>query len=226
MGGSDIRSIGILERLVGEENMDNVLLVTNMWDILGPSAISIDGHRASSQEIGEKRETELIRTPEFWGNLIQGGARYDRNSGGSWKSAHRLIHHFMSRDSRGGLGRTMKLRLQQELVDRKLRLEETVVGKFINDELYSGQKILENDIELIRKKHNRLKEGYGKGGSAAATELELLLETKKQGLRDARKKAEILGRKVDELVDENGIKVGLPPVGRTSGTHGGLCKVM
>ncbi|KAI5799107.1 P-loop containing nucleoside triphosphate hydrolase protein, partial [Peziza echinospora] len=186
MGGSDLRSVGILERLVGEKNMNNVLLVTNNWDALGNS------------EVGETREKELHNTPEFWGNLIKMGAHTARHRGDSYQSAHQLIDVFLNPDMNGGTGGSMKLLLQHELVDKQMRLEQTTVGDFINARLYEGQKLLEKEIDDLRKRYQRTADGHG-NGKASVEELESLLDEKKKGLRYVRKNAEILGKRVEEL---------------------------
>ncbi|KAF8416815.1 P-loop containing nucleoside triphosphate hydrolase protein [Tirmania nivea] len=223
MGGSGIRSLGIMERLTGSHNMDNVLLVSNMWDALR-GTINNDGQRLTGQEVGELRECELQMSPEFWKGLIDQGAHISRHRGGSWESAHELIRRFLRHDANRGVGRPMKLLLQEELVDQNKRLEETKVGNYINIRLYERQQKLEKEISELRRKHQRGLDGYGTG-SASPSEIGSQLEEKKKGLNDVRKKSEILGRRVDQLVDDQGSKV-TTPIGRTSGTHAGLCNVM
>lgn len=224
MGGSGIRSLGIMERLTGGHNMDNVLLVSNMWDAL-KNTVNSDGQRLTGQEVGELRERELRMSPEFWKELIDKGAHTSRHRGSSWESAHELIRRFLYPDANRGVGRPMKLLLQEELVDQHKRLEETEVGKYINARLYEGQQKLEKEIAELRRKHHRALDGYGASSSASASEIGSQLEEKKKGLNDVRKKAEILGRRVDQLVSDQGNKI-TTPIGRTSGTHAGLCNVM
>lgn len=225
MGGSGIRSLGILERIVGNDNMDNVLLVSSMWDAL-KSTINTNGDRLSGQEVGELRERELCTSTDFWKNLIDMGAGTSRHRGGSWQSAHELIRRFFPSDGKNSVGRPMKLLLQKELVDQIKRLEETEVGKYINTKLYEGQQNLEKEISELRRKYQRVMNGYETGNSKATpAEIEALLEEKKKGLNETRKDAEFLGRRVDQLVDDQGNKV-TSPIGRTSGSHAGLCNVM
>lgn len=204
--------------------MDNVLLVSNMWDALR-GTVNNDGQHLTGQEVGELRERELRMNPEFWKSIIDQGAHTSRHRGGSWESAHELIRRFLRPDINKGVGRPMKLLLQEELVDQHKRLEETEVGKYINARLYEGQQKLEKEIAELRRKHQRAAEGYRAGSSASSSEIGPQLEEKRKGLNDARKKAEILGKRVDQLVDDQGGKA-TTPIGRTSGTHAGLCNVM
>lgn len=209
---------------MGNENINNLLLVSNMWDALS-STINLDGCMITGQEVGEMRERELCSTPEFWGKLIGLGASISRHRGDSRKSAHAILSRFLPQEKNNGIGRPMKLLLQCELVDQHLRLEETVVGQFINDKLYEGQKLLEKEIEDLKRKHQRALDGLGSGSGSAVSEIGSKLEEKKKGLNEARRKAEILGKRVDELVDDHGNKA-TTPIGRTSGSHAGLCNVM
>lgn len=224
MGGSGIRSLGILEKLTGSHNMDNVLLVSNMWDAL-KGTVNNDGQRLASQEVGELRERELQMNPEFWKGLIDQGAHTSRHRGGSWESAHELIRQFLHPEVNRGVGRPMKLLLQKELVDDNKRLEETEVGHYINIKLYEGQQKIEKEILELRRKHHRALDGYGTSSSASPSDIGSQLEEKKKGLNDVRKNAEILGKRVDQLIDDQGNRV-TTPSGRTSGAHAALCNMM
>ena len=223
MGGSGVRSIGILERLVGKDNMGNVLLVSNMWDALQQTVNLEDGRQYTGQEIGEMRERELSSGEEFWKRLIDQGAHTSRHRGDSRYSALKLVRRFLSPTSH--MGSPMKLRLQYELVDKHMRLEETEVGQYINTKLYEGQQILEKEIADLRRRHQRALDGHALDRSTTRNELETQLDRTKRGLNHLRRKAEILGKRVDDLVDEQGNKV-TTHTGRTSGTHAGLCSVM
>lgn len=205
--------------------MDNVLLVSNMWDGL-KDTVNKDGYQLTAKEVGQLRERELRQSPDFWKNLIDMGARTSRHRGDSYRSAHELIRHFLYPEANNGVGRPMKLDLQKELVDQAKRLEETEVGKYINARLYEGQQKLEKEIAELRRKQQRALEGYGTSSKSALSELGASLEDKKRGLNDVRKKAEILGRRVDQLLDEQGNSLNTPTIGRTNGSHAGLCNVM
>jgi len=199
--------------------MNNILLVSNMWDALKPTVNKFDGRQYTGQEIGEMREHELCSSPEFWKKLIDLGAQTSRHRGDSWQTAHQLIRRFLSPERAPTVGRPMKLLLQHELVDNHMRLEETEVGKFINARLYECQHILDKEIADLTRRHQRA------SSSMTRNELGTLLEHTRKGLNDLRKKAEILGKRVEELVDEDGSSA-TAQIGRTSGTHAGLCNVM
>jgi hypothetical protein len=63
MGGASTRNLRTFRTLCGEDCLPNVLLVTSMWDTL----LCSPGGRA----LGEQREAELIKVPEFWGVMTQ-----------------------------------------------------------------------------------------------------------------------------------------------------------
>jgi hypothetical protein len=67
MGGSATRNLDMFQKLVGEDNMRNVKLVTTMWS------------EVLHKDDGEKRLGQLVG--DFWNGMITAGAqveRYDR----------------------------------------------------------------------------------------------------------------------------------------------------
>ncbi|KAF8459823.1 hypothetical protein BDZ91DRAFT_785633 [Kalaharituber pfeilii] len=107
------------------------------------------------------------------------------------------------------------------LVDQRKRREETEVGSYINDKLDERQKLLQQEIEDLERKYQRIRDRNG-GSSGMPSEIEQLLDEKVKGLAGIRKKAEILGRDTNELVHEEVNNM----TGRTSGMHVGLYNVM
>lgn len=212
VGGAALRSLDIFQRLVGNENMKNVLLVTNMWDALGKTTqVGADGTRSSPQEVANIREKELHSSTEFWRTLIAKGASTSRQLESTAQSTANIVAHFLHPE-KYGIGLPMKLMLQQELVDQKLPLDETLAGKYINNMLHDEQRQLERDLDDLKKQQRR-------GDNSVAQNIAATT----RGLVEARRKAEILARRVDQLTDERGVPV---TVGRTNGTHASLCNMM
>ena len=65
MEGSAVKGIEMLQYLCGDNFYSNVFLGTTFWDIV-------------SLDVAARREEELIKTPKFWGHMIQGGSQYLR----------------------------------------------------------------------------------------------------------------------------------------------------
>lgn len=166
--GSGLRCLSIFEKIVGMENMRNVLLVTNMWDTLPqPPSGRLPGESITAHEVGERKERELRETPEFWGRFLHAGAHYSRHLG-TYKSAEQVVSHFLPSSS-SDIGKPMTLLLQDELIHGRCRLEETTVGKYINDELYKQQKQYEKEVRDPKRKKELLDDVKAKGEILAMT---------------------------------------------------------
>lgn len=83
MHGSARRNLLLFNQLCGQDAFKKVLLVTTMWDKV-------------AFEEGIKRENELIRTPEFWGRMLDKGSsthRYYNAEASARDIVHRLVKH-------------------------------------------------------------------------------------------------------------------------------------
>jgi hypothetical protein len=68
MQGSALSNPRMFQKLCGDQDFQNVVLVTSFWDVIDAS-------------IGEAREAELRDKDEFWGRMVRKGStiqRYDR----------------------------------------------------------------------------------------------------------------------------------------------------
>ncbi|KAF8421533.1 P-loop containing nucleoside triphosphate hydrolase protein [Terfezia claveryi] len=84
MTGSAVRNLIMMRNLCGEENMQNVVLVTTRWETVH------DHHVAEENEHGG-----LLAPGGFWHGMIQQGATYTRYNGTTEAAAaiiDRLIH--------------------------------------------------------------------------------------------------------------------------------------
>lgn len=69
MQGSALSNLRMFQKLCGDGDFRNVVLVTSFWDMVDAS-------------VGEAREAELRNKDEFWGRMIRKGStiqQYDRN---------------------------------------------------------------------------------------------------------------------------------------------------
>ncbi|PSN64131.1 P-loop containing nucleoside triphosphate hydrolase protein [Corynespora cassiicola Philippines] len=134
MSGSSIKSVRTFEKLCGRDSFRHVTLATSMWDHLDDS----------NQMIASEREHSLQSNPEFFGNLMREGAEMMRFYGNK-KSAEEVIERV--------LGRTQKMvmKIQKELADDKLCLNETEVGEFLLGENKADISKLNRDLQDLQQ---------------------------------------------------------------------------
>lgn len=108
------KNLLIFKKLCGQDALKKVILVTTMWDKVGP-------------EEGEARERELIRTPEVWGYMMGKGSRHRRHLNTA-ETARGIVLSLAS-------GSAIATSLQKELVDEQLSLDRTSAGQELESEL-------------------------------------------------------------------------------------------
>ena len=106
MQGSALRNLHIFKSLIGEHCFQNVMLGTTFWSTL-----------AHDPETAERRESELIDTPEFWGGMIDKGADICRLPTTQY-AARALLQRMAKKEAKA-------LRIQEELVVHQLGFENT-----------------------------------------------------------------------------------------------------
>ncbi|KAK3988227.1 P-loop containing nucleoside triphosphate hydrolase protein [Cladorrhinum sp. PSN332] len=122
MTGSSKRYLNILEKLVGENAMKNVIMVTTMWYLLMP-------HGDVGRGDGLRREQEL--TDEFWRPLIDRGAWVARFEG-THESAMQIVSQLASKQP-------VVLDHQRQIVEDELDLKGTGAGKSLEEELEANK---------------------------------------------------------------------------------------
>ncbi|CAG8631468.1 12800_t:CDS:2 [Acaulospora colombiana] len=106
VGGIAVRNLRMFESLCGDDPLKSVVVVTNMWGLL------------PNLGIGEAREQELRQDPDFFARVLAGGANLMRHSE-TIQSSHAIISTSLT-----GTG-SKRLAIQTEMVDDRLRLDET-----------------------------------------------------------------------------------------------------
>ncbi|KAF5240336.1 hypothetical protein FANTH_9596 [Fusarium anthophilum] len=112
---ASLQHIQILRKLVGDNAMTNVILVTTMWNILRP-----EDHRRAVQ-----REQELVTS--FWSSMIDNGSIVAQFKG-TPRSAYPLIHQLADQQS-------VVLDIQKEIVDENRSILETATGMTLVEQL-------------------------------------------------------------------------------------------
>ncbi|RYP47908.1 hypothetical protein DL768_006124 [Monosporascus sp. mg162] len=123
--GSARKNLFMFKKLCGTEILQNVLLVSTMWENVEESD-------------GVRRESELINTPEFWGVMAQNGAIVRRHYN-TQESAVRLIRHFENYPKQ-------VMSIQKEMVHENKRLDETEAGRELETELRKEREKFKKDL--------------------------------------------------------------------------------
>jgi hypothetical protein len=129
MSGSSLANLKLFAKLVGEDALHNILLVTSKWDLLSDPAT------------GVMREEELEH--KWWKHLIEHGSTTARSSGDR-QSALAIVKNI-------AFGRiadesaNIPIALQKEMVDEHKPLEETSAGQVLHQR--------RDELEKSYKKH-------------------------------------------------------------------------
>ncbi|KAG9224648.1 hypothetical protein CCMSSC00406_0002201 [Pleurotus cornucopiae] len=145
MGGASTRNFKLFKGLCGDDMLQNVVIVTNMW-----SHVPLD--------VGEAREEELKSDHDFFKPVLDGGAQLKRHDNTSTSA----------RDIVGSIAFNipLPLRIQLELVDEQKVITETAAGAELGRELREQatryeeeRRRLQDDMnEALRQKDEQARE--------------------------------------------------------------------
>ena len=142
--GIDVQNLRVFRKLCGDQTLKNVTILTNMWENIKP-------------EDGEARERQL--SARFFKPAIDKGARLLRHSN-TVESAHSIIRGILNNNP-------LALRIQEELVDKRIEFTQTAAGGEIRRGLDENAGKLENKIKELQ---NEL-QGTEKGEQETQLEL-------------------------------------------------------
>lgn len=114
VGGTALKNLSMFQKLVGDHNMRNVILLTTMWGKLQPS------------DNGEARVKQLTETGKFWGGMISCGANHEKYDG-TKEDALRIVQMMLD-------NAPCRLQIQEEH-DNGKKLADTTAGKEVADRL-------------------------------------------------------------------------------------------
>ncbi|KAI0838299.1 P-loop containing nucleoside triphosphate hydrolase protein [Hypoxylon sp. FL0890] len=156
VSGSSAKNLEILRRLCGPNAFPRIVLTSSMWD-------STVQDPALLQE-AFNHENQLKRTENFWGSLHRGGSHIMRWMGDR-ESALGVIRYLMDLyDARGNA----ILKIQKELVDEARSLDDTDVGKIVQDGFVQA---LEKHREELEDLSSELSQALREGDKIMASEL-------------------------------------------------------
>lgn len=135
MAGSSLKSLRLFEKICGSQNFGAVSIVTTMWGLLKGE----DAHQHAM-----KRAESLKSTPEFFGNLIQGGAIMVQHDN-TFKRAVEIVEHLAKRNQ------SVLLDMQVEMVDEGRSLRETSAGQFLHGELSEVRAKYKRELQHLQE---------------------------------------------------------------------------
>ena len=103
--GSDVRSLKIFKRLVGNTNFSNVVIGMTFCDVEDPEVVA-------------SREQTLRDSPEFWGDMVAAGATVTRISADNTDECMALVAQMAGQN-------TMTLQVEKELFEENKSAVET-----------------------------------------------------------------------------------------------------
>jgi hypothetical protein len=159
MSGSLLKNLKMFMAICGQKAMPNVIMATTKWGEV-------------RNETGKRREDELKET--FWKDMLDNGCRAERFED-TYESAWFIINRIPTDD-------WAKVRLSQEMVERRLELKQTAAGITLNNEL-------KNLIKARRDASRRLRAQAKKQDNAL-----LVQELNKQQVE--------IDKKITETADE------------------------
>lgn len=127
VAGTPLKNLRMFERLCGKKALQNVILVTTMWDKVHGST-------------GSEREKEL--KSGYWKGMIKRGSRavrYRNTSDSAWAILDSIVG-----DNR------LAVLLQKEMVDMEIKLHETDAGRTLYHTLETLMKEQTKKLEEIQ----------------------------------------------------------------------------
>ncbi|KAL4256709.1 G domain-containing protein [Pleurotus pulmonarius] len=133
MGGASTRNFKLFRGLCGDDMLQNVVIVTNMWN-----QIPFD--------VGQAREEELKSDHDFFKPVLDGGAQIKRHDNTS-TSARDIVSSVAFKNP-------LPLRIQMELVDEQKVITETAAGAELGRELHEQAMRYEEERRLLQDEMN------------------------------------------------------------------------
>lgn len=130
--GSERKRLRLFEKICGANAYSKTVIATTMWEEI------------SFYENGAKRMQERIESPEFWGQMVVGGARVVRHDDTA-TSARQIVSMLC------GKSKPMPLLIQKELASNDATLSKTSAGIRILSDLEERCKWLETEREKLQQ---------------------------------------------------------------------------
>jgi hypothetical protein len=129
--GSALRNLFMFKKLCGPDCLPGIVLATTMWGLV-------------SAEDGIRRESQLRATNDFWGEMEKGGSRVMRHLR-TKESAMTILSVIL--ESR----HPMLLKIQDEMINEGLGLEDTGAGIKVNQDLIEADRKHKAELAALRE---------------------------------------------------------------------------
>ncbi|KAI1804476.1 P-loop containing nucleoside triphosphate hydrolase protein [Daldinia bambusicola] len=133
--GSAVKTFEIFRRICGDEAMKNVVLITSRWN-------EVD------EPTGASRERQLRE--KFWAYMLGRGSCMNRFHGDR-DSARTIAAQLLIKE-------TVTLKLQEEMVNGGLQLNETTAGSYVSDGLDELKAKYERELQALEDLRRELQE--------------------------------------------------------------------
>ena len=130
MGGISTRNFNMFRKLCGDNTLQNVVIVTNMWGEVDP-------------QVGEAREAELVREDIFFKPVLEKGAQMARHKN-TTPSAENIIRLVLD-------NHPLPLRIQTELVTEHKDISETSAGEELSQEINALIVKHQEEVRVLRE---------------------------------------------------------------------------
>ncbi|KAI1175755.1 P-loop containing nucleoside triphosphate hydrolase protein [Nemania sp. FL0916] len=130
-GKTALRNVRLFRALVGDKNMQNVVLVSTRWDIA----------QNDNQEVVNQRIAQLESEEDFWGGMIRAGARHEKLQNIKYDGM-RILEGLLRKP-------TTEVQLQSQL-RQSLSLSNTTAGQVLQEELKKIQDEHKKEISFLQ----------------------------------------------------------------------------
>ncbi|KAM5343458.1 hypothetical protein ACJ41O_011995 [Fusarium nematophilum] len=191
VAGAALKNLNMFKHLCGNQAFGHVVLATSMWDTLD----------AASFKVGDQREEELISRAEFWGAMHKGGSKVTRWAGNE-DSARKIVSSII--DVHDKLGKAV-LKIQDELVNGNMALDETTAGQEVQKEILAAKTQLKDEIEQLRQMHADMMRDSDEAMAKELASQQLAFE---EQLQETNKAQEMLRTSMQDLMEEKTAEYG------------------
>ncbi|KAI0138021.1 P-loop containing nucleoside triphosphate hydrolase protein [Hypoxylon sp. NC0597] len=187
VSGSSVKNLEILRKLCGQDAFPRIVLASSMWDSAADDPLLL-------QEAFDHEE-QLKSTENFWGSLYHGGSHIVRWMGDR-ESAFGAIRYLMDfYDAHGSTA----LKIQKELVDEAKSLDDTEVGRIVQDGFAQALVKHQGEIEDLS---SALSHALQEGDNKMALEILETIDTTEQQLEHLKTSESTIKTSLEQLVED------------------------
>ncbi|KAJ4264293.1 hypothetical protein NW762_005489 [Fusarium torreyae] len=177
IGGSAKRNLFMFRKLCGKDGLNNVLLVTTMWEDEQP-------------EKGHSREAELIATNGFWGALVEEGAEVKRHD--NTRASAMTLLKVVAKKNR------VAISIQKEMVSERKNLNETEAGMGLNSEILLAEKRVKKEMELALEMEREARRLHDEKSAEEQRQYRKKMQQKFDHLNQEREKLKVSLKEIKE----------------------------